>query len=229
MGALVVFAEHRYFGISFPFDRSVALTKGYNQYLTVENTMMDYVELIKFIKEDYNCEDRAVIAFGGSYGGMLAAWLRMKYPATFQGALAASAPILYFKNAPSTREDAFSEVATKDFADVYPVHQNCSKGIKEGFETLVSLKDNKTAGLGYAEISSMYKTCSMVNSSQDIMDLYAHIQNAFLYMAMTDYPYESAFLQPMPASPVNVSCESYENITVSDGKTPSMSRQIQYI
>lgn len=55
MGALVVFAEHRYFGESFPFDRKIALNKGYNQYLTVENTMYDYVELIKFLKEDYNC------------------------------------------------------------------------------------------------------------------------------------------------------------------------------
>ena len=55
MGALVVFAEHRYFGISFPFEKKYALEKGNNTYLTVENAMMDYVELIKFIKEDYNC------------------------------------------------------------------------------------------------------------------------------------------------------------------------------
>ena len=47
MGALVVFGEHRYFGQSFPYDPKVALTKGYNKYLTVENTMFDYVELIK--------------------------------------------------------------------------------------------------------------------------------------------------------------------------------------
>jgi len=42
--------------------------------------MMDYVQLIKYIKTKYNAEDKAVIAFGGSYGGMLAAWMRMKFP-----------------------------------------------------------------------------------------------------------------------------------------------------
>ena len=45
--------------------------------------MMDYVELIKKVRRDYDADDKAVIVFGGSYGGMLAAWLRMKFPATF--------------------------------------------------------------------------------------------------------------------------------------------------
>ncbi len=49
-------------------------------YLTVEQAMFDYVDLIKMIKITEGLEDRAVIVSGGSYGGMLAAWLRMKFP-----------------------------------------------------------------------------------------------------------------------------------------------------
>jgi hypothetical protein len=34
--ALIIFGEHRYFGESFPFDKSVALDSDHNKWLTVE-------------------------------------------------------------------------------------------------------------------------------------------------------------------------------------------------
>lgn len=42
--------------------------------------MLDYVDLIQYLKSSEGLEDRAVIVVGGSYGGMLATWLRIKYP-----------------------------------------------------------------------------------------------------------------------------------------------------
>lgn len=81
-GALVVFGEHRYYGKSMPFGKETFEKKNL-VYLTVEQAMEDYVQLIKMIKTTYNLQDRAVIVGGGSYGGMLAAWLRMKYPQWF--------------------------------------------------------------------------------------------------------------------------------------------------
>ena len=40
--------------------------------------MMDFVEIIKAVKDEHPLwyDNSAVIAFGGSYGGMLAAWMR---------------------------------------------------------------------------------------------------------------------------------------------------------
>jgi len=83
MGALIVYAEHRYFGDSMPFSKDQAYKSPYNSFLTVDNTLSDYVELVNQIKKDYQADDKAVIAFGGSYGGMLAAWSRMRYPNVF--------------------------------------------------------------------------------------------------------------------------------------------------
>jgi lysosomal Pro-X carboxypeptidase len=54
------------------------------RFLSVEQVMQDYVQLLHEVEiKNVNVKGRAVIAFGGSYGGMLAGWLRMKYPHKF--------------------------------------------------------------------------------------------------------------------------------------------------
>jgi len=53
-GALVVFAEHRFFGLSWPFPKEVAYTSPYNSYLTVEQTLADYVDLLNMLKSKYD-------------------------------------------------------------------------------------------------------------------------------------------------------------------------------
>jgi lysosomal Pro-X carboxypeptidase len=90
--------------------------------------MMDFVKLLQYVKESYNAKDKPVIAFGGSYGGMLAAWMRMKYPHIIQGALASSAPILFFNG--TTSPYAYNEVATNSFKSAHP---DCPGYIKQGF------------------------------------------------------------------------------------------------
>jgi lysosomal Pro-X carboxypeptidase len=88
--------------------------------------MMDYVGLVEHVKSkdpryDNNTEDlnhrTPVYVFGGSYGGMLATWLRMKYPTHFHGAIASSAPILWFKGA--TDPNAYTKIASQVLKDVW--------------------------------------------------------------------------------------------------------------
>lgn len=57
---------------------------------------MDQVNVIKEVKKQYNAEDAPVITFGGSYSGMLAAWMRMKYPEHVLAAVPSGAPVRAF-------------------------------------------------------------------------------------------------------------------------------------
>jgi lysosomal Pro-X carboxypeptidase len=107
-GALLVFAEHRYWGLSQPLNGTD------KSYLTPEQAMEDYATLVYDLKDELNAQSSPVIAFGGSYGGDLAAWSRMKYPATFEGAIAASAPVLGFLGEyPAWNSNLYFQVITR--------------------------------------------------------------------------------------------------------------------
>ncbi len=68
--ALVVFAEHRYYGQSLPYGNN-SFTKPYIQYLTSEQALADYAYLITDIKRAVSgAQDAPVVVFGGSYGSV---------------------------------------------------------------------------------------------------------------------------------------------------------------
>jgi hypothetical protein len=64
-------------------------------YLNSEQALADLAEFIINIKIKYKISSTAKwVAFGGSYPGSLAAWLRMKYPHLIHIAVSSSGPLL---------------------------------------------------------------------------------------------------------------------------------------
>ena len=82
-GAMLVWAEHRFYGESVPAEAGEG--RGH-PYLTHELALADYAVLIAKLRADFDASASPVFVFGGSYGGKLAAWMRLKYPASVAGA-----------------------------------------------------------------------------------------------------------------------------------------------
>ena len=117
-----------------------ASTRGY---FNSAQAIADYAEVLEYIKKKLLAENSPVIVIGGSYGGsklpiqvlnlnafsqhvleelccylffhnsVLASWFRLKYPHVALGALASSAPILYFDDI--TPQNGYYSIVTKDF------------------------------------------------------------------------------------------------------------------
>ncbi|ESR37652.1 hypothetical protein CICLE_v10030040mg [Citrus x clementina] len=113
--ALLVYIEHRYCGKSIPFgSREEALKNASTLgYFNSAQAITDYAEILLYIKQKYNASHSPVIVIGGSYAGMLAPWFRLKYPHVALGALASSAPILYFDDI--TPQNGYYSIVTRVF------------------------------------------------------------------------------------------------------------------
>jgi len=89
--AMLVFVEHRFYGRSMPWGDGNATMSYANvstlSLLTSEQAIADYVQFVEWMRAGGheseigpfsqcrgNCSSIPVIVFGGSYGGMLAAW-----------------------------------------------------------------------------------------------------------------------------------------------------------
>lgn len=193
-GAMVIFAEHRYYGNSMPYGKE-SLNRANSNYLTSEQALADYAYLIKHIKSTLNEPEKSpVIAFGGSYGGMLSAWFRMKYPNIVAGSIAASAPILQFV----AECDQFDVVITNAFEKGDKL---CPHIIRKSWDVINEMGKTKE---GLQSLTEILKLCKPLENTQLLKD---YLNDIYGNVAMANYPYATNFLSDLPAWPVKVMCE----------------------
>ena len=202
--ALIVFAEHRFYGKSLPFGSS-SFDEDKVGLLSIEQALGDFAQLVQLIKQQLGAQHAPVAVFGGSYGGMLSAWFRLRYPHIVDAALAASAPV--FAAGPNV-DYAFFQTVTDDFAGADPRCPGeracvCACG-RAGVETL-ALQSHSLAWLGadlvrtafsqlqalaaqgqpgFNALTQQFSLCNPVRSAADANHLLLWVVNAFTSIAM---------------------------------------------
>ncbi|KAJ8984278.1 hypothetical protein NQ317_009762 [Molorchus minor] len=200
-----------YYGTSLPFGNLSFTDLKYLGYLSSSQALADYVYLINDLQKTYSKDVKRlpVVAFGGSYGGMLSAWLRMKYPNSIVGAIASSAPIWQFKD--MTPCGNFDRIVTNVFEALG--RGKCSLTIKNSWAVIRSETKNDT---GKAFLSKLWNLCSPLKSQDDVDDLIEWLSNIYINLAMVNYPYPTSFLVPLPANPVREFCSEINSVKYKD-------------
>ncbi|XP_034472016.1 lysosomal Pro-X carboxypeptidase [Drosophila innubila] len=142
-------------------------------------------------------------------GGMLAAWFRMKYPHIVIGALAASAPILQFPGL--TPCDIFNKITTSVYETAY--NANCSVNIGKSWKAFETLAANDA---GKKQLGDIFRLCDPINNADDLNQFMNYLEDVYGNLAMTNYPYNSTFLAPVPAYPVRQLCFYLKDLHQND-------------
>ncbi|OQR93179.1 lysosomal Pro-X carboxypeptidase [Thraustotheca clavata] len=216
LGAALIFAEHRYFGKSYPFANDYMNNL---QYLTHEQALADYATLIQTFQVD-NQVDVPVVAFGGSYGGMLAAWFRMKYPSVIAGSIAASAPILGFpRGYPGHfHGEKYWQVVTHDAKPEAGSAPACEGNVRATWPVLFGFGNSS---IGRNKLSEIFQLCTPLNTSAQVEKLAMNLLMGWDTMAMGNFPFPSSYLTDgavdLPAFPVRAACnELNESFTITN-------------
>eukprot|EP01062_Namystynia_karyoxenos_P073385 TRINITY_DN7018_c0_g1_i1.p1 TRINITY_DN7018_c0_g1~~TRINITY_DN7018_c0_g1_i1.p1 ORF type:complete len:547 (+),score=154.50 TRINITY_DN7018_c0_g1_i1:135-1643(+) len=199
LGALLVFAEERYYGESLPFGAQ-SLEPDSAQFLSTEQVLADYATLITHLKATLQgAQNCPVVAMGGSYGGTLTTYMRLRYPQVVVGGYAGSAPVGYY--APSGWRthsvDAYtwSDVVSRDYAEA-------AAGCLDRLAEVTTLIEQRAAtAAGRAALAAAFHLCDPkqlgLSSPTDLWT------DAIETIPQEDYSYA---IGTLPANPVNATC-----------------------
>merc|ERR1711892_299475 len=216
LGALLVFAEHRYFGESMPTLKGVPYCLSY---LTSAQALADYAVLVTNIKRRYELPNAAVVAFGGSYGGMLSAWMRFKYPNIIDGAIAASAPIWGFPLTSPPLDGAFQSV-TRGATQVGGAQPMCAQTMVATYPIIMAVAQSAE---GREALMDALSLCTPLKSANEVHQLIDYLQQPWFLLAEGDFPFASDYIPfavgpgnfDLPPWPMRVACDHLKGSPLS--------------
>ncbi|OQS06824.1 serine protease family S28 [Thraustotheca clavata] len=176
--ALMVSLEHRYYGTSYPTkDMSVKNLK----YLSIAQALKDVEIFHNFLTKENKLQNSKWIAFGGSYPGNLAAWLKQAYPKLFIGSIASSAPI-HLK--PNFQE--YMEIVGKGLF-AYGGNE-CVNSVKSSMSALHTAVVAVINDPSDETLSSTINLCGAIKSKQDAIAFEVNVMAQFQTIAQyNDY------------------------------------------
>jgi len=176
-GAMMFILEHRYYGASQPFRD---LSTPNLRFLSSVQMLEDVGTFIPAMITQFNLQGAKWIAFGGSYSGSLAAWMRQRHPELIIGAVGSSGPVQ----------------AKVDFFEYLEVVQDsltsnsaqCAQSLSDGLQQIAQLI---TTGAGRTSLRDYFDLCFTIdpNNANDISYFYEGVIGA--YMGVVQYSYDN--------------------------------------
>ena len=206
--ARIVFVEHRFYGSTLPFG-AASYDDENLVFLTIEQALADMAQILGRKTSFLNASSESkVVLFGGSYGGMLAAWFMQKYPQLANGALAASAPVDIYPG--EGKAKAFFDAGMYVYGKFGS--SACESWIREA---LLRVQRLGSSVKGRKTLDDQFHSCEGVRSELDAEKLLFYVNGGLSTMAMVDYPFAANFVTPMPANPVAYACNATRFLSAS--------------
>lgn len=147
------------------------------RYLSSQQALADLATFISAMNAKYAFPDDVKwIAFGGSYPGSLAAWLRLQYPHLVRGSMSASGPLLALLDF-----EEYHEVVANDLQVLHS--SECVESVSASIKQLETALEN----LADADLNNLFNLCDPieehVNNSLDVSNLFASIADTFAGVA----------------------------------------------
>lgn len=211
-GALQIWPEHRYYANSAPYTPTDKFA-----HFTIEQALVDHVELVLYVQNMFNLTTNPVIAIGSSYSGQLSSYLRMRYPDVIAGAISSSptsfgCPGLGLD--PSYDPYGFAKVATRAASSEGGSAAACPANVQKFFQTIMSLG---TSASGRKTINTDMSLCSdsTLASDDDVLNLALYVQNQWTTAAQYNAPIADLGTAGVPAYRVRVACNYFKSTTLS--------------